>query len=133
MQPLVPLVFHSLPSLHPPSFRRNDFLYLFYRFLTVPNAPSTIEVQKNRFVYIYMQLSFASPHRYDATLLTSTLLLLLFETHTRKRCRNEKQKSVRTNSLLDCIPSPTEGLRAPGPTDDPHSSVAMDKTQYITL
>ena len=27
MQPLVPLVF-NLPSLHPPSFRRNDFLYL---------------------------------------------------------------------------------------------------------
>ena len=31
------LVFHNLPSLYPPSFRRNDFLYL---FLTVPNAPS---------------------------------------------------------------------------------------------
>ena len=27
MQPLVPLVFHNLPSLYPPSFRRNDFLY----------------------------------------------------------------------------------------------------------
>ena len=40
MQPLVPLVFHSLPSLYPPSFRRNDFLYLFHPFLTVPNAPS---------------------------------------------------------------------------------------------
>ena len=26
MQPLVPLVFHNLPSLYPPSFRRNDFL-----------------------------------------------------------------------------------------------------------
>ena len=25
MQPLVPLVFHNLPSLYPPSFRRNDF------------------------------------------------------------------------------------------------------------
>ena len=24
MQPLVPLVFHNLPSLYPPSFRRND-------------------------------------------------------------------------------------------------------------
>ena len=23
--PLVPLVFHNLPSLYPPSFRRNDF------------------------------------------------------------------------------------------------------------
>ena len=30
MQPLVPLVFHNLPSLYPPSFRRNDFLYLLY-------------------------------------------------------------------------------------------------------
>ena len=40
MQPLVPFVFHNLPSLYPPSFRRNDFLYLFYPFLTVPNAPS---------------------------------------------------------------------------------------------
>ena len=29
MQPLVPLVFHNLPSLYPPSFRRNDFLYLY--------------------------------------------------------------------------------------------------------
>ena len=37
MQPLVPLVFHNLPSLYPP---RNDFLYLFHPFLTVPNAPS---------------------------------------------------------------------------------------------
>ena len=37
MQPLVPLVFHNLPSLYPPSFR---FLYLFHPFLTVPNAPS---------------------------------------------------------------------------------------------
>ena len=26
MQPLVPLVFHNLPSLYPPSFRRNDFI-----------------------------------------------------------------------------------------------------------
>ena len=25
MQPLVPLVFHNLRSLYPPSFRRNDF------------------------------------------------------------------------------------------------------------
>ena len=25
MQPLVPLVFHNLPSLYPPSFRRKDF------------------------------------------------------------------------------------------------------------
>ena len=40
MQPLVPLVFHNLPSLYPPSFRRNDFLYLFHPFLTVQNAPS---------------------------------------------------------------------------------------------
>ena len=30
MQPLVPLVFHNLPSLYPPSFRRNDFLYLYH-------------------------------------------------------------------------------------------------------
>ena len=29
MQPLVPLVFHNLPSLYPPSIRRNDFLYLY--------------------------------------------------------------------------------------------------------
>ena len=29
MQPLVPLVFHNMPSLYPPSFRRNDFLYLY--------------------------------------------------------------------------------------------------------
>ena len=28
MQPLVPLVFDNLPSLYPPSFRINDFLYL---------------------------------------------------------------------------------------------------------
>ena len=28
MQPLVPLVFHNLPSLYPPSFRRNDFFIL---------------------------------------------------------------------------------------------------------
>ena len=40
MQPLVPLVFHNLPFLYPPSFRRNYFLYLFYPFLTVLNAPS---------------------------------------------------------------------------------------------
>ena len=38
MQPLVPLVFHNLPSLYPPSFKRNEFLYLFHPFLTVPNA-----------------------------------------------------------------------------------------------
>ena len=29
MQPLVPLIFHNLPSLYPPSFRRNVFLYLY--------------------------------------------------------------------------------------------------------
>ena len=28
MRPLVPLVFHNLPSLYPPSFRRNDFFIL---------------------------------------------------------------------------------------------------------
>ena len=32
MQPRVPLVFHNLPSLYPPSFRRN----LLYCFLVVP-------------------------------------------------------------------------------------------------
>ena len=35
MQPLVPLVFHNLPSLYPPSFRRNDFLYL-YTYIHAP-------------------------------------------------------------------------------------------------
>ena len=35
MQPLVFLVFHNLPSLYPPSFRRNDFSYLFHLFLPV--------------------------------------------------------------------------------------------------
>ena len=34
------LFFIILPPLYPPSFRRNDFLYLLYPFLTVPNAPS---------------------------------------------------------------------------------------------
>ena len=33
MQPLVPLVFHNLPSLYPPSFRRNDFLYFIYIYI----------------------------------------------------------------------------------------------------
>ena len=29
MQSLIPLVFHNLPSLYPPSFRRNDVLLIF--------------------------------------------------------------------------------------------------------
>ena len=32
MQPIVPLVFHNLPSLYPPSFRRNDFYTCFTDF-----------------------------------------------------------------------------------------------------
>ena len=36
MQPLVPLVFHNLPSLYPPSFGRTDFLYLYiYSYASV--------------------------------------------------------------------------------------------------
>ena len=34
------LLFHLFFIICHPSFRRNDFLYLLYPFLTVPNAPS---------------------------------------------------------------------------------------------
>ena len=54
MQPLVPLVFNNLPSLYPPSFRRNDFLYLYimdlntllYIMCTFPDItePATISL-----------------------------------------------------------------------------------------
>ena len=40
MQPLVPLVFHNLPSLYPPSFRRNDFLYFTLVMSLFPCAAS---------------------------------------------------------------------------------------------
>ena len=32
MQLLVSFIFHDLPSLHPSSFQRNDFLHLFHLF-----------------------------------------------------------------------------------------------------
>ena len=74
MQPLVPLV---LPSLYPPS---NDFLYLFYPFLTVLNAPSKTMLQKRDVDTSLMQhagIELGS-HRYDATtqIQCGTLLFL---------------------------------------------------------
>ena len=42
MQPLVPLVFHNLPSLYPPSFRRNDFLYFIINSDGVEEAVAVI-------------------------------------------------------------------------------------------
>ena len=83
MQPLVPLAFHNLPSLYPPSFSCYTAFWLCQ--CTIYNIGA-----KKRFA-LYMQLSFPSsllfaitvdtslcsielgPHRYDATLLTSTL------------------------------------------------------------
>ena len=53
MQPLVPLVFHNMPSLYPPSFRRNDFYTCYTTFwLCQCNIGA-----KRRFS-LYMQLSF---------------------------------------------------------------------------
>ena len=40
MQPLVPLVFHNLPSLYPLHLEEMIFYTCFTHFLTVPNAPS---------------------------------------------------------------------------------------------
>ena len=68
MQPLVPLVFHNLPSLYPPS---NDFLYLFYPFLTVLNAPSKTMLDyrcKKEMLILQHAGIELGPHRYDATL-----------------------------------------------------------------
>ena len=48
MQPLFPLVFHNLPSLYPLHLEEMIFLYLFYPFLTVPNAPSKTMLAKKR-------------------------------------------------------------------------------------
>ena len=47
MQPLVPLVFHNLPPLYPPSFRRNDFFTCFTDFWLCQCT-----MCKKRFVYI---------------------------------------------------------------------------------
>ena len=87
MQPLVPLVFHNLPSLYPPSLICYTAFWLCQ--CTIYNIGA-----RRRFA-LYMQLSFPSslfaitvdiiifvmqhtgielgPHRYDDTLLTSTL------------------------------------------------------------
>ena len=42
--PLVPLVFHNLPSIYPPSFRRNDFYTCLY--VDLPSQPSFIAKER---------------------------------------------------------------------------------------
>ena len=45
MQPLVPLV---LPSLYPPSFRRNDFLYLYTVALSASCVYQAVRRERDR-------------------------------------------------------------------------------------
>ena len=84
MQPLVPLVFHNLPSLYPPSFRRNDFYTCLTDFwLCQRNIGDLYHYRPSLLILpfpcsrIYFVMQHAGieigPHRYDATLLTSTL------------------------------------------------------------
>ena len=84
MQPLVPLVYHNLPSLYPPS---NDTC--FTHFLTVPNAPSKTMLEyrcKKEMLMPLMQHAGIElgPHRYDAMLQTS---YKLHNTRARGRSR----------------------------------------------
>ena len=53
MQPLVPLVFHNLPSLYPPSFRRNDF-YSCIHWLWSVSIAYLFGVAKPVYIYIVM-------------------------------------------------------------------------------
>ena len=53
---------------------------------------------------------------------TALLLLLLF--HILKKIAMKRELWSRFSGLLDYIPSPTEGLRAPGPTTEPTQSIA---------
>ena len=49
MQPLVPLVFHNLPSLYPPSFRRNDFYTCIIENSSLVDSPSaSVQFHNNR-------------------------------------------------------------------------------------
>ena len=95
MQPLVPLVFHNLPSLYPPSFRRNDFLYLFHPFLTVPNAPSkTMGAKKEMLIPRYAargDRTRTAPLRRYATNLYAMLHSPVINRHnTRARGRSRR-------------------------------------------
>ena len=107
MQPLVPLVFHNLPSLYPPSFRINDFytlcqctiynkgakIYLHYTcnyfhylpLLLIPTFPSS------RIFFVMQHAGIElGPHRYNATLLTSTLCSAHYYHNTRARGRSRR-------------------------------------------
>ena len=50
MQPLVPLVFHNLPSLYPPSFRINDFLFIY------TSEAEALSVAHARIVYLTREI-----------------------------------------------------------------------------
>ena len=85
MQPLVPLVFHNLPSLYP--LHLIFYTCFIYPFLTVLNAPSKTMLEYrckkemlippfpcSRIFFVMQHAGIElGPHRYDATLQTTTL------------------------------------------------------------
>ena len=68
MQPLVPLVFHNLPSLYPPSFRRNDFVLPIFDCAecTIKNN-ARIEMQKIDVDTLLMQHAGIEGHFFEYT------------------------------------------------------------------
>ena len=59
MQPLVPLIFHNLPSLYPLHLEETIFILVILLF-GCANAPSTIIIGAKKRFALYMQLSFPS-------------------------------------------------------------------------
>ena len=70
------------------------------------------------------------------------IIIIIIDIHTRQGAIHEKRKEkkkiaekreVWTSGQLDSVPSPTEGLRAPGLTTGPHMySTEMGSVIYIT-
>ena len=70
------------------------------------------------------------------------IIIIIIDTHqNRCKCENEGEKKIKrewrvvipeqNSGLLDSIPSPTEGLRAPGPTTETAQDRVSCKTQTV--
>ena len=106
MQPLVPLVFHNLPSLHPPSFRRNDFLYLYSILLALPYLWSVLASHSSWYTYGRVEPARILTHMRMRRGSIGTYLFVLTE---HQQCKTKIDASwkgtegIRPTNVVDCV------------------------------
>ena len=149
MQPLVPLVFLNLPSLYPPSFR---FFYTCYSycFLVVPMHHLQYRCKKHYTCNYHFLLHYLpsllifffimqhagielGQHRYDATLLTSTLCCTRWSQTAHYTCARGRSRRGTLSKMASFIVDSCRDLRFSLEMWDWRRTIAWGRCTPLTI